>query len=125
MNIWYVKINNAYVRMPSPAKYGGECEDMDSNSYRSVATGDLIDTVISTRWSKLKFTYNCMSESQFYNIAEVIKQNPIEAKCIHPIYQNGYIEAQFRVSKFSWEILETGDYSLSFNLVQKKKVSGQ
>ena len=125
MNVWYVKINGAYAKMPSPSKYGGECEDLDSNSYRSVATGDLIDSVISTRWSKLKFSYNCLSEEDFNYISNIIRQNPIEAKCLHPIYSGGYIEAKFRVSKFSWDILETGDYSLSFNMVQKKKVSGQ
>jgi hypothetical protein len=30
-----------------------------------------------------------------------------------------------RCSRKSAEMLETGDYTLSFNLVQKKKVSGQ
>lgn len=127
MNIWYIKEtpSSQYIRMKSPSSYGGDCEDLDSNSYRSRATGNMIDTAISTRWSKLKFSYKCLSKDEFYAITEKIKKNPIYAKCLHPIYENGYIEAQFRCSKFNWEILETGDYSLSFNLVQKKKVSGQ
>ena len=127
MDIWYVKpsASGEYVRQPSPSTYGGECEDLDADSYRSKATGNLIDNVVSTRWSKLKFSYNCLSQANFYAIPEVIKSNQIYAKCLHPIFTNGYIEAEFRVSKFSWDILETGDYKLSFNLVQKKKVSGQ
>lgn len=127
MNIWYTKnsLTSEYVKRKSPSSYGGDCEDLDSNSYRSVATGNLIDSVISTRWSKLKFSYRCLTEEEFFEIAEQIKVNPIYAKCLHPIYSTGYIEAEFRVSKFNWEILETGDYNLSFNLVQKKKVSGQ
>ncbi len=85
----------------------------------------MFDRVISTRWSKLKFSYKCLTKEEFYEISGYIKKNPIYAKCLHPIYEDGYIEAQFRCSKFSWEILETGDYSLSFNLVQKKRVVGQ
>lgn len=127
MDIWYVKpsASGTYVRQPSPSSYSGDCEDLDANSYRSKTTGNLIDNVVSTRWSKLKFSYNCLTKTQFNAITEVIKANPIYAKCLHPIFASGYIEAEFRVSKFSWNILETGDYNLSFNLVQKKKVSGQ
>ena len=127
MEIWSTKtsMDGEYIKRRTPSSYSGDCEDLDANSYRSKATGNLIDTVISTRWSKLKFSYKCLSETEFYEISEIIKQNPIYAKCLHPIYQSGYIEAQFRCSKFSWEILETGDYTLSFKLVQKKKVSGQ
>jgi hypothetical protein len=125
MNVWYIEINGSYQKMLSPSSYSGECEDLDSNSYRSIVTGDLIDTVISTRWSKLKFSYKCLSEEEFFSISEQIKKNPIKAKCLHPIYEGGYIVAEFRVSRLNWEILETGDYTLSFNLVQKKRVSGQ
>lgn len=127
MDIWYTKptVSGTYTRQKSPSSYGGECEDLDANSYRSKATGNLIDNVVSTRWSKLKFTYNCLTKNEFYTITEIIKANPIYAKCLHPIYSSSYIEGQFRVSKFSWDILETGDYKLSFNLVQKKKVTGQ
>ena len=95
MDVWYTKptASGTYTRQKSPSSYGGDCEDLDANSYRSKETGNLIDNVISTRWSKLKFSFNCLTK--------------------------------IRVSKFSWDILETGDYKLSFNLVQKKKVSGQ
>ena len=127
MNIWYIKENQnaSYIKMKSPSTYSGDCEDLDSNTYRSVAPGDMFDNVISTRWSKMKFSYKCLTREEFYDITEKIKANPIYAKSMHPIYNNGYIEAQFRCSKFSWEILETGDYNLSFNLVQKKRISGQ
>lgn len=127
MDIWYTKpsASGTYTRRKSPSSYSGECEDLDANTYRSKTTGNLNDNVISTRWSKLKFSYNCLTQAEFYAITELIKANPIYAKCLHPIYSSHYIEAQFRCSKFSWEVLETGDYKLSFNLVQKKKVSGQ
>ncbi len=127
MDIWYVKPNASgeYVRKKSPSTYSGECEDLDANSYRSKTTGNLIDNVVSTRWSKLKFTYNCLTQDEFYDLTQTIKANPIYAKCLHPIFANHYIEAEFRCSKFSWDILETGDYKLTFNLVQKKRVSGQ
>lgn len=127
MEVWYIKdkFDGEYIKQPSPSSYSGDCEDLDANTYRSKATGNMVDSIISTRWSKLKFSYTCLTQEEFNHITEKIKKNPIYAKCLHPIYPNGYIEAQFRCSKFSWEILQTGDYTLSFNLVQKKKVSGQ
>ena len=127
MDIWYTKpsASGTYTRQKSPSTYSGECEDLDANSYRSKATGNLIDNVISTKWSKLKYSYNCLTATEFYNLINEIKPNPIYAKCLHPQFPGGYIEAEFRCSKYSWDILETGEYKLSFNLVQKKKVSGQ
>lgn len=127
MDIWFVKENknSNYIKALTPSFYSGDSEDLDSKSYRSKTTGNLNDRVISTRWSKLSFKYRCLTSEEFFQVAEIIKKNPIYAKCLHPIFSNKYIEAEFRVSKFQWEILETGDYSLSFNLIQKKKVVGQ
>ena len=55
----------------------------------------------------------------------IINDNPIYVKAVNPFFANGYIEAEFRCSKASCEMLENHNYRLSFNLVQKKKVSGQ
>lgn len=127
MLIWYTKpsASGEYTQMPSPSKYKVDLEDLDANTYRSTSTGNMIDTVISKKWSKIGFTYNCVSESDLNSILTKINANPIYLKAKNAFYASGYIEAQFRCSKVSFEMLETGDYSLSFNLVQKRKVSGQ
>lgn len=127
MLLWYTKSNSTgeYIQQLTPSSYKIDWEDLDANSYRSKATGNLIDTVISKKWSKLAFSYRCLSEEQVNQLMNVINVNPIYVKAKNPLFSGGYIEAQFRCSKVSCEMLETGDYSLSFNLVQKKKVSGQ
>lgn len=125
MLVWYTKVNGDYVKQLSPSSYKIDWEDLDANSYRSKSTGNLIDTVISKKWSKLAFSYKCLSEEQVNELLTIINQNPIYVKAMNPLFSSGYIEAQFRCSKVSSELLETGDYSVSFNLVQKKKVSGQ
>lgn len=127
MLLWYTKNSETsdYIQRLTPSSYKIDWEDLDANSYRSIATGDLIDSVISKKWSKLYFTYNCLSENDVNNLLSIINQNPIYVKAMNPLFASGYIEAQFRCSKVSCELLQTGDYTLSFNLVQKKKVSGQ
>lgn len=125
MLVWYTKKGGSYVKRLTPSSYKIDWEDLDANSYRSKATGNMIDTVISKKWSKLSFTYKCLTSEQVNELMSVINENPIYVKAMNPFFSNGYIEAQFRCSKASSEMLETGDYTLSFNLVQKKKVSGQ
>ena len=129
MLVWYARSTSGTFSnddlMPSPSSYKIDWEDLDSNSYRSVATGNLIDSVISKKWSKIQFNYKCKSLSDVNSILTMINNNPIYVKAMNPFFTGGYIEAEFRCSKASAEMLETGDYTLSFNLVQKKKVTGQ
>ena len=127
MLLWYTKpsASGTYTQQKTPSSYKIDWEDLDANSYRSIATGNLIDTVISKKWSKLQFSYSCLSQNEANTILTEINKNPMYVKAINPLFNSGYIEAEFRCSKVSAEMLETGDYKLSFNLVQKKKVSGQ
>lgn len=127
MLLWYTKTtkNGEYIQRKTPSSYKIDWEDLDANSYRSKATGNLIDTIVSKKWSKLSFSYKCLTEDDVNEIIGIINVNPIYVKAKNPLFSGGYIEAEFRCSKASSEMLETGDYRLSFNLVQKKKVSGQ
>lgn len=127
MLLWYTKpsADGEYTQQLTPSKYKIGWEDLDNNSYRSIATGNLIDTVISKKWSKLELSYNHLTGAQVNALLSVINSNPIYVKAINPFFSNGYIEAEFRCSKASCEMLENHNYSMSFNLVQKKKVSGQ
>lgn len=119
--LWYVDGTH----QKTPSTYKIDYEDLDANSYRSKATGDLIDSVISQNWCKLYFTYNYLTESEVNSLFKITSKNPINVKAINPMFDNGYIEAQFRCSKKSVEMLQDGNYKMSFNLVQKKKVKGQ
>lgn len=127
MLLWYTKTtkNGEYIQRKTPSSYKIDWEDLDANSYRSKATGNLFDTVVSKKWSKLSFSYKCLTEDEVNEVIGIINVNPIYVKAKNPLFNGGYIEAEFRCSKASSEMLETGDYRLSFNLVQKKKVSGQ
>ena len=125
MLIWQVKISGTYNTMKSPSSYKIDWEDLDNNSYRSKNSGNLIDTVISKSWSKIQFNYNCLSEIEMQDILPKLSNNPIYVKAKNPVFGSEYVEMEMRCSKKSAEMLETGDYTLSFNLVQKKKVSGQ
>jgi hypothetical protein len=127
MLLWYTKPSSSgtYTQRKTPSSYKIDWEDLDANSYRSIATGNLIDTVISKKWSKLQFSYNCLSKDEVNTLMTEINKNPMYVKAMNPLFSGGYIEAQFRCSKANAEMLENGEYKLSFNLVQKKKVSGQ
>ena len=127
MLIWETKVSltDEYVKQKSPSTYGGDVEDLDNNSYRSIVSGDLNDTVVSKAWSKLKFSYKFLTKSEINSLLALLKNNPIYVRAEDPALGTEIVEMQMRCSKKSWEMLETGDYTLSFNLVQKKKVSGQ
>lgn len=129
MLLWYARSTQGTFdesnKMLTPSTYKIDWEDLDNKTYRSIATGDMIDTVISKKWSKLQFSYKHLTETEVNTILTAINVNPVYVKAINPLFPSGYIEAQFRCSKVSCEMLEDHCYSLSFNLVQKKKVNGQ
>ncbi|HHX69511.1 MAG TPA: hypothetical protein GX708_15875 [Gallicola sp.] len=125
MAFWQAKVNGAYTDMPTPSSFKIDWEDLDKNSYRSITSGNLIDTVVSKSWTKAQFNYNCLSETEVNTLLSVLLQNPIYVKLSHNPFFSTVTELEMRCSKKSVEMLETGDYTLSFNLVQKKKVSGQ
>lgn len=127
MLLWQAKTTSGgtYQDMKTPSSYKIDWEDLDNNSYRSITSGNLIDTVVSKNWTKLQFTYNCLTEDETKAILPILSNNPLYVKAKNPIFGNEYVELEMRCSKKSAEMLETRDYTLSFNLVQKKKVSGQ
>lgn len=129
MLLWYARSSSGTFSdsdlMLTPSTYKIDWEDLDNKSYRAISTGNLIDNVISKKWSKLQLSYKHLTESQVNTLLTMINHNPIYVKAINPLFSGGYIIAQFRCSKVSCEMLEDHNYTLSFNLVQKKKVSGQ
>lgn len=122
--IWKAKQGGTYKDMPVPSSYDVEWEDLDYNTYRSKATGNLIDTVISQKWSKLMFKYVNLTDGEVADMFDIIDQNPIYIKAKNPRY-NTEIEMQVRCSRGKVSMIENNNYNLEFNLVQKKKVAGQ
>ena len=127
MLLWYTKESPSapYIQRKTCSKYRIEWEDLDNKSYRSITTGNLIDNVVSKKWSKIQFDYNHLTGDEVNELLTIINDNPILVKAVNPFFTGGYIEAEFRCSKASCEMLEDQNYKLSFNLVQKKKVNGQ
>lgn len=121
------KINDK--QMKNPSSYKISMEDLDDNSYRSKVNGALIDTVIAKRMHKISLVYNHLTEEEAEEILTSINPNPIVVTAKSPYFSGGSITAQFRVSKLDIEMFKDDDETewaeLSFNLVQKKKVSGQ
>lgn len=122
--IWSAKKNNVYQNMLPPSTYEIEYEDMDKGSYRSQVSGNLIDTVVSIKWSKLLFNYVNLTAEQVYNLFNIIDQNPIFIKAKNPRY-NTEQEMQMRCSRVKVVMNEKRNYDMSFNLVQKTKVAGK
>lgn len=125
---WWIKpsANGTYVKMPQPVDFEIEVEDLDNKTYRAITTGNLIDTVVSKNWSKCKFKFEAKTRAEVQDIVAKCSNNPIYAKIENPIWDSGYLEAQFRCSKKSITKCKTRDrlYDLSLNLVQKNKIKG-
>lgn len=121
------KIGNK--EMKNPSSYKISLEDLDNDSYRSKVTGALIDTVVARRMHKISLSYDHLTEKEAEEIMAAINPNPIVATMKSPYFVGGTITAGFRVSKIDITMFKDDDETewaeLSFNLVQKKKVSGQ
>lgn len=127
MLLWQYKqtISGSYINLPTPSSYKIDWEDLDKDSYRSVNTGNLIDNVISKCWAKIGMSYNYLTEEQMQELMPILQRNPLYVKIKNVVFGGEYVEMEMRCSRKSAEMLETGGYTLSFNLVQKKKVAGQ
>lgn len=125
---WWIKpsANGTYVEMPQPVDFEIEVEDLDADTYRSITTGNMIDSVVSKNWSKCKFKFENLTQAQATDLIAKCSNNPIYAKIENPIWSSGFLEAQFRCSKKTiTKMLTSGKrYSVSLNLVQKNKIDG-
>lgn len=131
--LWQAKAKSTdnYTTMKTPSSYKIDWEDLDSNSYRSVTTGNLNRKIVSKKWFKGNFTFNYLTEAEVEEIVKMINNYPLFVKMKSPLFgANGILECQAYVSKVSVNMQqnqETGATwsGLSFNIVQSKKVSGQ
>ena len=124
---WQAKVSGSYTDMKTPSSYRVDWEDLDKDSYRSINTGNLIDTVVSKSWTKAGFDYNLLTMAELNTLLAVLDDNPIEVKIPNANFaSSGTTEMSMRCSKKSVEMLEgQKGYKLSFNLVQKTKKTGQ
>ena len=130
--LWEVKINNTYTKMKTPSQYNLSLEDLDTNSYRSITNGNLNRTILGKKWVSCKMTYSYLTESELETLSQAINIYPMNIKLKSPLFgTNGIWEGQMYCSKFSVDMQQNKDNneqtwaSLSFTLVQSKKVSGQ
>lgn len=125
---WYIKPNESgtYIKQLQPSTFEIELEDLDSDSYRSIVTGNLIDNPISMNWSKCKFEFENITTQQAQDLLQRVSKKDIYARIENPVYTGGFVEARFRCSKKALAKVKTSDdrWNVSFNLVQKNKIAG-
>lgn len=117
----------------SPSSFSLDIEDIDCDSYRSTITASLIDKVLAKGLVKASFSFDLCSEAEAEALMNETWKNPmnLELKC--PILGGKILSATFRCSKRKCEMIRTTPdeqstetkWKVSFNVSQKKKVSGQ
>lgn len=132
MILWQVKENGTYVTMKTPSNFDIDWEDLDYQSYRSIATGTIQrPSIIGKKWHSIKFEFNHLTEVEAERICNVLNYYPMKIKIKTPMLSsNGFLECECYCSKGSISMrqnLEKGATwtGLNFTLVQAKKVSGQ
>lgn len=131
--LWQAKANLAdnYTTMKTPSTYKIDWEDLDSNSYRSITTGNLNRNIVSKKWFKGSFSFNYLSEVEAEEIVKMINHYPLYIRAKSPLFgTDGILECEAYVSKVSINMQQNKENGatwkeLSFNIVQSKKVSGQ
>ena len=133
MFLWQAKTSSSgtYTTMKTPSSYKIDWEDLDSNSYRSITTGNLNRKIVSTKWLKASLSFNYLTEAEAERILAMINHYPLYVKLKSPLFgSNGLFECQAYVSKASISMQQNQENgatwnSLSFNIVQSKKVASQ
>lgn len=131
--LWQAKAKSTdnYITMKTPSSYKIDWEDLDSNSYRSITTGNLNRKIVSKKWFKGSFTFSYLTEAEVEEIVKMINNYPLFIRVKSPLFgANGILECQAYVSKVSVNMQQNKENGatwseLSFNVVQSKKVSGQ
>lgn len=131
--LWEAKAqaSDNYTTMKTPSSFKIDWEDLDSNSYRSITTGNLNRKIVSKKWFKGSFTFNYLTEAEAEEIVKMVNNYPLYIKVKSPLFGvDGVLECQAYVSKISISMQQNKDTGatwrdLSFNIVQSKKVSGQ
>lgn len=130
--LWAVKnsLEAEYENMKTPSDLKIDWEDLDSNSYRSITTGNLNRKIVSTKWLKASLKFNYLTETEVENIMQKVNTYPLYLKIKSPLFGTaGVFECQAYVSKASISMQQNKEnptwHDLSFNIVQSKKVSGQ
>ena len=130
MALWQVSSTGSnYVDMKTPSSYSIDYEDLDSNSYRSVSTGNLNRYIIGKKWISAKFDYNYLTEAEAETILQKLNYYPMYVKLKSPLFgTSGIWEGQMYCSKASIEMQSNANNSwtsLSFTLVQSIRKSSQ
>lgn len=133
--LWQAKTtaSGSYQDMKTPSSYKIDYEDLDSNSYRSITTGNLIRRRLSSKWFKGSFSFNYITQSEAESILSVINAYPLYVRIKSPMFgSSGVVEFEAYVSKVSIEMLRNNTsnnsaewVNLSFNIIQSKVVNGQ
>lgn len=127
MLLWQARStkSSAYMTMKTPSEYSIDWEDLDNKSYRSINTGNVNRTIVSKEWSKFQFSYGHLTPDEVKTIMAMLKNYPLYIRILTPLVGDDYVEYECYCSKKNAKMLEDHNYTLSFNLVQSKKVSGQ
>lgn len=119
--------------MKSPSTYKDSIEDTDDNSYTSPEDGSLIDNPIAVGLVKADFSYDYLTEKEAEEVLQETYKNPMNLVLKCPSVIGGILEAPFRCSKRSSEMIDTKEdedatkshWKVSFSIMQKELAESQ
>lgn len=128
--IWSLKTSASgnYQQMRSPTALSIDGEDLDLDSYRSVANGNLIRKILGFKWQKIGFEFVLKSEEDCAAFLRPILDNhPLYIKVVSPIMsKDGYAELVGCVSKVRIVARRASDgnglaWTVSFNFTESQR----
>lgn len=125
--LWQSKttIGGTYQDMLPLTAFGIDEDDLDDDTYRSIVTGNLIDSIISKSWVKIRVGIEKMNAEELKVFLPRLRTNPLYVRIKVPVFENDWTEYQVRIAKRSYDMNKDGSWKISFNMIQKTKVSGQ
>lgn len=124
--LWKLKQGNTYIDMPEPSEYTIDGEDVDTDTYRSPITHDIIRDFYTKKWQKVQMVFYFKTEAEAYTLINQIDNYPLTCKFRTPIHSDPaddyWLELIGYISKVHLEMynMELG-YKVSFNFVEGER----
>ena len=114
--------NTTWLTLPAPSSLTDEGEDLDDDSFRSVANGNIVRHIVSYKWHKLSFAWNWLSDDEAIPLIKAIKSaNNVYLHTKSQMFTNSEVTFKGYISKYSAQLQRTSQgigWLISFNFIE-------
>ena len=99
--LWQTRTSpsNQWEDMPPMTSFGGDEEDLDNNSYRSITSGNINRNIVSKAWTKTKHACDHLTNEELGFLLQRLRAYPLYIRIKAPIWNTEWFEFEGYCSK--------------------------